>query len=202
MAEEILQQDKKREQDMTKGKPMSMIVRFVIPLFIGNMFQQLYSMVDSIIVGHFVGVKALGAVGSTGTIMFLILGFATGLTTGFTVLCAQRFGAKDFRGLRQSVANAILLSIVSTVVITWLAVLCMNPLLKIMNTPADIYQDAYNYIIVITWGTFTIVFYNLFSAFLRAVGNSKIPLVFLILSAILNVFLDLLFIIVFKMGTA
>lgn len=184
--------------DMTKGRPMPIIMRFFIPIFIGNMFQQFYNMVDSIIVGRYVGTEAFAAVGSTGTIMFLVLGFANGLSTGFTVLTSQRFGAKDEKGIRQSVANAIFLSVIVSAVMTVFSVLSMKGLLHLLNTPSNIYHYAYDYIIIITGGTAAVCFYNLFSALLRAVGNSKAPLFFLILSATLNIFLDLLFIIVFK----
>ena len=184
--------------DMTKGRPMPIIMRFFIPIFIGNMFQQFYNMVDSIIVGRYVGTEAFAAVGSTGTIMFLVLGFANGLATGFTVLTSQRFGAKDEKGIRQSVANAIFLSVIVSAVMTVFSILSMKGLLHLLNTPSNIYLYAYDYIIIITGGTAAVCFYNLFSALLRAVGNSKAPLFFLILSATLNIFLDLLFIIVFK----
>lgn len=183
---------------MTKGRPMPIIMRFFIPIFIGNMFQQFYNMVDSIIVGRYVGTEAFAAVGSTGTIMFLVLGFANGLATGFTVLTSQRFGAKDEKGIRQSVANAIFLSVIVSVVMTVFSMLSMKGLLHLLNTPSNIYHYAYDYIIIITGGTAAVCFYNLFSSLLRAVGNSKAPLFFLILSATLNIFLDLLFIIVFK----
>lgn len=184
--------------DMTKGRPMPIIMRFFIPIFIGNMFQQFYNMVDSIIVGRYVGTEAFAAVGSTGTIMFLVLGFANGLATGFTVLTSQRFGAKDEKGIRQSVANAIFLSVIVSAVMTVFSMLSMKGLLHLLNTPSNIYHYAYDYIIIITGGTAAVCFYNLFSSLLRAVGNSKAPLFFLILSATLNIFLDLLFIIVFK----
>lgn len=186
--------------DMTKGRPMPIILKFFIPIFIGNMFQQFYNMVDSIIVGRYVGTEAFAAVGSTGTIMFLVLGFANGLATGFTVLTSQRFGAKDEKGIRESVANAIFLSIIVSVVMTVFSLLSMRGLLHLLNTPANIYHYAYDYIIIITGGTAAVCFYNLFSALLRAVGNSKAPLFFLILSATLNIFLDILFIVGFKWG--
>ena len=183
--------------DMTTGRPMPIILKFFIPIFIGNMFQQFYNMVDSIIVGRYVGTEAFAAVGSTGTIMFLVLGFANGLSTGFTVLTSQRFGAKDEEGVRRSVSNAIILSVIVSVVMTVLSLTTMNGLLHLLNTPSNIYHYAYDYIIIITGGTGAVCFYNLFSALLRAVGNSKAPLFFLILSATLNIFLDLLFIIGF-----
>ena len=128
------------ELDMTKGRPAGLILKFMLPLIIGNIFQQMYNMVDTIIVGRFVGVQALAAVGATGTIMFLIIGFLQGLTTGFTVLTAQRFGAGDEKGLKISVGNAWILSGVVTVIITVISILGMDFLLTIMNTPEDIYH--------------------------------------------------------------
>lgn len=192
---------KTRETNMTEGKPMSLILRFSIPLFIGNVFQQFYNMADSIIVGHFVNADALGAVGLTGTIMFLLLGFGNGLTQGYAILPAQRFGAGDAEGVKKSVANAIILSILTSIIVTAVGVIFMHPMLHLMNTPENIYDYAYDYIIWIAWGTVTMVFYNLFAAMLRAVGNSKAPLFFLVFSAVLNIFLDLLFIAGFHMGT-
>lgn len=191
-----------KETNMTVGNPLTLIIRFVIPLFIGNVFQQLYNMVDSVIVGRFVGADALGAVGSTGTIMFTLLGLGTGLAQGFAVLPAQRFGADDIPGMKRAVANSILLSAVLSVITTVIGVVCMHPLLHLMNTPAEIYDYAYSYIIWIAYGTVTIIFYNLFSSLLRAVGNSRAPLFFLVFSAVLNIFLDLLLIAVFGLGTA
>lgn len=187
---------------MTKGRPAAILLRFVIPLIIGNIFQQLYNMVDTIIVGRFVGQGALAAVGSTGTVMFLITGLAMGLTTGFAVLTAQMYGAKKEKRLRGSVANAILLAVVFAVILTAASVSIMHPLLKLMNTPTDIYKDAYTYITIISWGLVSTVFYNLASALLRAVGNSRVPLYFLILSAGLNVVLDLVLIVGAHLGVA
>ncbi len=188
------------ELDMTKGRPLPIILKFMLPIFLGNIFQQFYNMVDTIIVGRFVGANALAAVGSTGTIMFLVLGFAQGLTTGFTVLTSQSYGAGDSRRVKHSVANGIILSAIVIVLTTLLSVIAINPLLRIMNTPDDIFTDASAYITTICYGIVASVFYNLFSAYMRAVGNSKTPLYFLIFSACLNIVLDLLLIVVFKMG--
>lgn len=190
------------EKDMTKGSPLPVILQFTLPLIIGNIFQQLYNMADTIIVGRYVGADALAAVGSTGTIMFLVLGFAQGITAGFTVLTSQRFGAKDTRGVKRSVANGILLALLFTVVLTFFSMISMRPLLHLMNTPENIFQDAYTYIMIICGGLIATIFYNLLSSYLRAVGNSQTPLMFLIFSAVLNVLLDLLLIIRFKMGVA
>ncbi len=190
------------QTDLTKGRPIGVILKFAIPLLLGNIFQQLYNMVDTIIVGHYVGQNALAAVGSTGTIMFLVLGFAQGLTTGFTVLTSQRYGAGDARGTKISVANGILLAAATAIFVTLVSVASMRWVLHVMNTPEAIFEDAYAYISVICIGTTCSIFYNLFSSYLRAVGDSRTPLLFLIFSAGLNVVLDMVFIIGLKMGTA
>lgn len=190
------------QKDMTAGSPAKAIVGFTIPVLIGNIFQQFYSMVDTIIVGKFVGTKALAAVGSVGTINFLIIGFMLGLTAGFTVLTAQRYGAGDMKNMRRTVGSASVLSLMVTVVMTMISMLGMHGLLKFMHTPEDIFADAYQYIMIICGGIFATVLYNLLASVLRALGNSQVPLYFLILSALLNVLLDLLFIIVFQWGAA
>ena len=190
------------EQDMTQGKPLSIILKFTLPLLVGNIFQQFYNMADTIIVGRFVGANALAAVGSTGTVMFLIIGFAQGITAGFTILTSQRYGAKDEKAVRASVANGILLSVLVTILITVVGLSTMKPLLLLMNTPEDIFRDAYAYIMIVSGGILAQMLYNLLSSILRALGNSKLPLYFLIISAVLNIFLDLLLIIVFGLGTA
>lgn len=190
------------EINMTEGKPLPILLRFMFPIFLGNLFQQLYNMVDTIIVGNFIGADALAAVGSTGTVMFLVLGLASGMTAGFTIITSQKYGAGDAEGTRWSVSNGIILSVIVSAVLTAVSLLCMRPLLTLMSTPANIYEDAYSYISVICFGVVATVFYNLFSSFLRAVGNSKMPLYFLILSASLNVVFDLLFVVTFRMGVA
>ncbi|MDD3404609.1 MAG: MATE family efflux transporter [Hespellia sp.] len=190
------------EKNMTVGNPMQIILNFTIPVFIGNVFQQFYSMVDTIIVGQFVGTKALAAVGSTGTIMFLIIGFLLGLTTGITVLTAQRFGVGDMDAMRRTVGSAGTLSIIISILMTIISMLGMKPLLHLMNTPADIFEDAYTYIMIICAGIFAQVLYMLLASILRALGNSKTPLYFLIISAVLNIILDLILIINFHMGVA
>ncbi len=190
------------ERDMTTGKPSKIILNFTIPIFIGNIFQQLYSMVDTVIVGKFVGNAALAAVGSCGTLMFLILGFLMGLTAGFTVVTAQHYGAGNLKAMRQSVASAAILSTIVSVLMTAASMVMMKDILHWMNTPGDMYQEAYSYIMVICGGIAAQVLYNLLASILRALGDSKRPLYFLILSALLNIILDLVFIIVFHMGVA
>lgn len=190
------------QHDMTSGNPMRIILSFTIPIFIGNVFQQFYNMADAVIVGKFVGMKALAAVGSTGTIMFLIYGFVVGMTAGFTVLTAQKFGAGDMDAMRKTVAGASILSLIVGVLLTAGFMMFMRPWLEVMNTPEDIYADAYAYIMIISAGILAQMLYNLLASILRALGNSKVPLYFLILSAALNIVLDLVLIIVFRMGAA
>ncbi len=189
------------ESKMTQGRPIVLLLKFVIPIFLGFIFQQFYNMVDTVIVGRFVGPGALAAVGSTGTIMFMIMGLANGITTGYTVLISQMYGAGDKEGTRKAFVNSMLLGLISTVIITVIALLVMRPLLQLMNTPSDIFDDAYAYISTICAGSIALIGYNLLASSLRAIGNSKTPLYFLIFSAFLNIALDLLFIIGFGMGT-
>lgn len=190
------------QKDMTRGPIVPIILHFLFPMFVGNVFQQLYNMADMIIVGRYVGAGALAAVGSTGTLMFLVLGFALGITAGFGILTSQRFGAKDEAGVRRSVANGTLLALLLSAAMTLLSTAAVPWLLDLLNTPADIMEDARAYITIIFQGLFTNVFYNMASVFLRSVGNSKAPLFFLVFSACLNVGLDLLCIIQFHMGVA
>lgn len=189
-------------KDMTTGNPVKLILLFSIPLLIGNIFQQFYSMVDTIIVGRFIGVDALAAVGSTGSMSFLINGFVVGLTSGFAVLVSQKFGAKDEEGLKKAVASALVLSLIATGVVTLVSVLLAKPMLHLMNTPDNIIDDANAYIIIIYAGTIATVVYNIIAGILRALGDSKTPLYFLIVASILNIVLDIIFIVNFSMGVA
>lgn len=188
--------------DMTNGSPLKIFIFFSIPLLIGNVFQQLYSMVDTIIVGRFVGLDALAAVGSTGSMFFLVNGMILGLTSGFGVLVSQRFGAKDELGVKKAVASNIILTLISTLLMTVVALAVKNPLLRMMNTPENIFDNANAYITIIFAGLITQALYNMAAGILRALGDSKTPLYFLIISSILNVILDLVFIINFKMGVS
>ena len=190
------------QKNMTEGNPLKIIIAFTLPLFIGNLFQQIYNTVDSMIVGRFVGENALAAVGSTGTLMFVVLGLANGMSSGFTVLTAQKYGEGSTEGTKASVANGILLSAVVSLIMTVLSVLLMKPILGTMNTPKEVYPYACDYISIIFGGIVCSVAYNFFAACLRAIGNSRIPLVALIFSACLNIVLDLFFIRVLSMGVA
>lgn len=189
-----------KTKEMTFGKPAKLILGFALPMVLGNIFQQLYNMVDTIIVGKFVGVNALAGVGSTGAISFLVVGFALGVCSGFSIPVSQQFGAGNYKEMRKYVAHAIYMSAATAIVLTVLTVTFTGTILKLMNTPDEIFNDAYNYIIVIFAGISATIFYNILSGILRALGDSKSPLVFLIISSFLNIALDLLFIITFKMG--
>lgn len=193
---------KSNAKDMTTGNPTKLIIGFALPLLLGMLFQQVYSLMDTIIVGKALGVSALAAVGATGSITFLIIGFCLGVCSGFGLPIAQRFGAKDYKSLKKYVGNASILAIIITVFMTILTVLLCRNILEIMRTPADIIDLSYSYLIVIFAGIPATILYNLLSSYLRSLGDSVTPVVFLVLSAILNIALDLLFILNFHMGVA
>lgn len=189
-------------KDLTVGKPLKNIILFTLPIVIGNVFQQLYSMIDAIIVGQTISNEALAGVGATGAISFLIIGFVQGLTAGFAVKTSQLFGAQDEEGIRRSIASSIALCVIISLVMTFVSVYTTMPLLRLMQTPEDIIQFSYDYIVTIYWGLAASVFYNMASSMLRAIGDSITPLVFLIVAALLNVGFDFLFILAFKMGVS
>ena len=191
---------KNNSKDLTVGSPTRLILGFSLPLLLGMLFQQVYSLMDTIIVGKFLSVSALAAVGSTGSICFLIIGFCQGVCAGFSLPIAQRFGAKDEKGLKKYVGNSAIVSVIIAVILTTLTVLLCSHILTWMRTPDDIYDLAYQYLIVIFAGIPATILYNLLSGYLRSLGNSVIPVIFLVISAVLNIGLDLLFILAFKMG--
>ena len=166
-------------KDLTVGSPLKLILSFTIPIFLGMMFQQFYSVVDTMIVGQTLGVEALAAVGATGSITFLIIGFCNGIASGFAIPVAQRFGAKDEKGLKLAIANGVYLGIGFSVVITLLVTMLCRSILEFLNTPADIIDGAYAYLIVVLWGIPVIFFYNFFSGIMRSLGDSKTPVYFL-----------------------
>lgn len=189
-------------KDMTIGSPMKLILGFSLPLLFGFLFQQFYSVVDTIIVGRILGVNALAGVGATGSINFMIIGFCMGVCSGFAIPVAHKFGAKDYSGMRQFVANCAWLALAFSVIMTIIvAVLCRN-ILTWMKTPEDIFEDAYIYILIIFLGIPATYLYNMLSGIIRSMGDSKTPLFFLTLSSFLNIGLDLLCIISFQMGVA
>ncbi len=189
-------------KDMTEGSPLKLILGFAIPMLLGNVFQQFYNMVDTVIVGKFLGVNSLAAVGSTGAIHFLIIGFCLGTCSGFAIPISQSFGAKREQDLRKYVANSAILALVFAGVVTILTTVFCRQILELMNTPADIIDGAHSYIFVIFAGVPATILYNMVAGILRAIGDSKTPLYFLIVSAILNIFLDLFCILVLDMGVA
>lgn len=190
------------EKDMTKGSPMRLILGFAVPLLFGLVFQQFYSMVDAVIVGHYLGVDSLAAVGATGSVNFLIIGFCMGVCNGFAIPIAQEFGAKHEGELKRFVANSVWLSIVFAVVITITVSLLCRPILQLMRTPANIINGSYDYIIIIFLGIPVVFLYNMTAAILRSLGDSKTPVVFLVLAAVMNIFLDVFCIVILPMGVA
>jgi putative MATE family efflux protein len=189
-------------KDMTVGSPMKHVISFTIPLFFGNLFQQFYSMVDTIIVGQLLGSGPLAAVGSTGSINFFILGFCLGICSGFTIPVAQRFGSKDFDDLKRYIGNIVWLTTAFALVITVITVVLCRPILEWMATPADIIDDAYNYIVVIFAGIPSIMLFNILSSLMRAVGDSRTPVIFLVLASIVNIGLDYVLVAIIPMGVA
>ncbi len=186
-------------KDLTKGNPYKLILLFTLPVFVGCVFQQLYNMIDYIIVGNTVNADAFTGVGLTNPVCFLILGFANGLTAGFSVCVAQRFGAGDEGGVRRAVGMSFLLCVMVSAVITAVAVPLTAPLLTLMQTPEKYFDYAYWYLFIVFCGTAATVFYNITAGVLRAVGDSVAPLVFLVISVAINIGLDFAFIVGFGM---
>ncbi len=191
-----------KEMDLTVGNPFRSLLKFAIPVILGNLFQLFYTLADSVIVGKTLGADSLAAVGSTSIIIYFVFCFINGFTGGFGICLGQRCGAKDEKGMRKSVAVSTILSIAFTVVLTLLCCLFAHEILYLMQIPSDISGEAYDYMFVVLLGTGATVFYNMISNMLRALGDSKTPLYFLVFSSILNIFLDLFFILVFHMGVA
>ena len=187
-------------KDMTQGSPLKLILAFAVPLMLGSLFQQFYNLADTIIVGRFVGVEALAAVGSVGGLNYLVLGFVNGIACGFSIPISWTFGAKDYSQMRRYTANTVWLSIAFVVVLTIVTVALTRPILVWTNTPANIIDLADIYVRTIFWGIPFTLLYNVTSALMRALGDSKRPLYFLLMASFLNIGLDLLCIIVFKMG--
>ena len=189
-------------KDMTHGPCIKLILTFALPLFIGNIFQQIYNLVDTAVVGHCIGDSAISAIGTTSSLYILLISLVTCLNSGYAIITTQSFGARDESRIRKCIAGTILLNAVATLVITVLAVVFLRPLLVFMNTPESIFEDAYRYIMIICVGMFSTVGYNMFAGILRAVGNSRTPLYCLIVSSLINVGLDILFVAGFHPYTA
>ena len=186
---------------MTTGSPARQIILFSIPLLIGNLFQQFFNMADAFIVGRTLGSDALAAVGCTSGLNFMILGIATGATAGMAIATAQHFGAQDEEAVKRSFAVSIMISLILTVILTLFGLIGTRWMLTLLRTPAEIYEGAYRYFIVIMGGTISCMVFNLTSNVLRAVGDSLIPLLFLVIACVLNIILDYTFILGLGMGT-
>ena len=189
-------------KEMTKGSPMRLILGFALPTLLGLLFQQLYNVVDTMIVGQLLGSNALAAVGATGSLNFLVIGFCTGICSGFAIPVAQQFGAGDHERMRQFVGNGGLLCVTFGAVITLATTLLCGSILRTMDTPSDIYLQSYQYIFIIFAGIPATILYNYLSGILRALGDSKSPVLFLALSSVLNIGLDILLLSVFHWGVS
>lgn len=190
----------KQGLDMTSGNPFRLLIVYSFPILLGSLFQQLYNMCDTIIVGRYLGPDALAAVGNTGPMNFLVFGFLYGMTSGFAVITAQRFGAHDEEGLRKSVAMNVVLNAATGIVITVLACALTMPLLRAIHTPESIIGWSFDYIFTCYAGILCIILYNGCACVLRAVGDSKTPVYFLVFSSALNIALDIIFIACFGLG--
>ena len=186
--------------DMTTGNPASLIIRFMIPMFLGNLFQQFYNVVDSIVAGQFIGVQALAAIGSTGSLMFFVIGWLNGLTSGFAIMVAQCFGARKLDRMRHYVAMSVYLCVVFALAMTIGFSFANESILRMMNYSDEIMPAVKSYMGIIYMGLLVTIAYNALSAFLRALGDSKSPLYFLMISAAINVVLDIMFIVCMGMG--
>lgn len=189
-----------RVTDMTRGDPLRLILFFAVPLFIGNVFQQVYTMLDTVVVGHFIGDSAISAIGATVSLYSLLLSLAISLNNGYAIVITQAFGAHDEGKLRRAIAGTILLNSGAAVLVTAVSLVFLHPLLRFIHTPPEVYAEAYRYIFVLCAGISATLAYNMFAGILRAVGNSRTPLYFLIISSLINVALDLLFVAVLRMG--
>lgn len=187
-------------KDLTKGSPMKMILLFAIPMLMGSIFQQFYNLADTRIVGQYLGENALAAVGATSSINTVVLGFMHGLSTGFSLTSARFFGAKDEEKLKESVAANIVLSAATCLVLTVASLLFLEPLLKVINVNENIFDDAKGYISIILVGMAVLLSYNIAASLMRAIGDTVMPLVFLIVSAFINIGLDILFVKGLSMG--
>ena len=188
------------QKSMTSGNSLKLLLTFMVPLIIGNIFQQMYSISDIIIVGRTIGVNALASVGAAAPIFMLLVMMTMGMSNGLTVITGQFFGANDFNNMRRSVAMSMMLSVISVIILAVGMFIVIDPLLQMMNVPEVLYEDTRSYILIVAEGLWAMMAYNFFSAVLRALGDSKTPVAFLIFATIINVGLALLFILKFGMG--
>ena len=189
-------------RDMTKGSPAKLILLFAVPLMLGNIFQQLYTMVDTIVVGQVAGVQALAALGAVEWIMWMVLGVSTGVTQGFSILISQYYGARKWNDLKKAVAHSYLLTAITAVSLLIVSQLAARWILMLLNTPDNIIGMSLIYLRIVFCGIPIVAAYNIFASVLRALGNSRTPLIAMIIAALINVILDLTFVAVLHWGVA
>ena len=187
-------------RDMTEGNPIRLILAFTVPALIGNIFQQVYTIVDTMGVGYSLGDSAIAAIGATSSLCSLLVNLSTGMNSGYGIVVSKYFGAHDTKGLRRSIAGMLMLNLASAAAVTSFSLLYLRPLLRYMNTPESVFQQAHTYIAILCGGMLSTVCYNMFSAILRALGNSRTPLRFLTISCLLNIALDLLLVVGCDLG--
>ena len=186
--------------DLLKGSILKSLIIFAIPLLISNIFQQLYNTMDTMIVGNFLGDTSLAAIGACTAVYDLLVGFALGIGNGLSIVTARSYGSNDEKLLKKSVAGSLVIGVFVTAIIMVISSLFLFPLLKFLNTPAEIINESYSYISTLTLCVGVMFAYNLFAGLLRAIGNSVMPLIFLVISSVLNIILDVFFITQFNMG--
>lgn len=189
-------------QDMTSGNEVKLLIRFSLPMLIGNIFQQFYNLIDSIVVGKYIGSNALAAVGATASLNFLTFSVCLGLSIGIGIIISQYFGAKKEEDVKRAIANAVYVIAVSGIIMSILTSFFARPILLIMHTPPEILDDATTFLRIVSGGMIAVAAYNAVASILRALGDSKTPLIFLVLSCAVNVVLDLLFVLKFGFGVA
>jgi len=189
-----------RIRDMTTGNSLHLILAFAVPLFIGNIFQQLYNMVDTMVVGHHLGDQAIASIAATASLYSFIINISGGLNNGYGIVVTQRFGSNDRSEMKKTIAGMVILNTGAAVLLTALALVFLKPLMVFMNTPAIVFEQASKYIAIIIGGMAATIAYNMFAAIMRSMGNSRSPLYFLILASLLNIVLDVLFVMVFDSG--
>ena len=191
-----------RVQDMTVGSPLKLILTFAIPIFIGNIFQQIYSIIDTMVVGYTLGDAAISAIGASASLYSLLINVAIGMNNGFSIITTQSFGAHDEKRLRHSIAGTVILNTTITTIVIILSLVFLRSLMVFMNTPASIFEEAYRYIFIICAGMLSTVAYNMCAGILQALGNSRTPLFFLMISCVINILLDILLVAVLPVGVA
>ena len=196
----MARKSRRLDSDMTQGSIWRQLIEFSLPMMIGLIFQQLYNTVDTIVVGQFVGKEALAAVGTTSSIINMLVGFAAGLSTGSSVIISQCYGSRDHEGLHKAVHTSISITFILAVAFTALGVLWADTLLRLQSTPEDVFPEAHTYLTIYFSGLLGLLLYNMGSGILRAVGDSRRPLYFLVFSAVINTALDLIFVVVLGMG--